>query len=97
MTEHVSMSAAVLVTLGLLALGMGLTLIRVIRGPNHADRVVALDVLSNLVFGFIVTYAVGIGEEYLLAPAFGLSIVTFLVTVAFARYLALLSSEEEHE
>jgi multicomponent Na+:H+ antiporter subunit F len=91
------MSTAVLVTLSLLAVGMALTLLRMIRGPNHADRVVALDVLSYLIFGFIVTYAIGMGDAYLLDPALGLSIVTFLATVALARYLTFVSSEEKHE
>jgi multicomponent Na+:H+ antiporter subunit F len=97
MIEYSSLPTAVLVTLAILAVGIGITLVRVIRGPSHADRVVALDVLSNLALGFIVAYAVGISEEYLLDPALGLSIVTFLATVALARYLTLVSSEDKHE
>ena len=82
------MSTTMLATLAVLIAGMVLAMVRLIRGPSSADRVAAIDVLSNLALGFIIAYAVGTNEEMLLDPALGLAVVTFLATIAFARYLA---------
>lgn len=89
------MSTTVLTTLAILVTGMVFTMVRLIRGPSSADRVAAIDVLSNLALGFIIAYAVGTDEEMLLDPALGLAVVTFLATIAFTRYLAARSANGE--
>lgn len=71
----------------ILALGMTISLYRVIRGPRHADRIIALDLLSMLVVAMAALYAVYSGHEAFLDVAIAYALVAFLGTVAFARYI----------
>ncbi len=64
-----------------------LAVIRLLRGPSTPDRVVALDLTALLAVGIIAVYAVMTNEDSLLASALVVGLVTFLGTVAFARYL----------
>jgi multicomponent Na+:H+ antiporter subunit F len=75
------------VILPLLAIGMVLTLVRLLKGPHVADRVVALDLLVVLGMGIIVTYAIVLAEQALLDVSLILALIGFLSTVGFARYL----------
>ena len=77
----------------LLALLLCLTLtlaaaaIRVVRGPHLADRVVALDLVAYVTVCLIGTGAIFTGEGALLDVALVLSLLAFLGTVAFARFI----------
>ena len=62
-------------------------LIRLLRGPELADRVVALDVLSILSAGLIFAAAVLTDRPGLLDVAISLALVVFLGTVVFSRAL----------
>lgn len=73
--------------LGLLLIGMVLAVIRLIRGPNLGDRILALDMISVLATGFIVGVAVLTGFSLYVDIAITLALVGFLATVALARYL----------
>ena len=74
---------------GLFALvfSMALAVVRLVRGPVSADRIVALDLLSVLVVGFVALYAVFSGQAAYLDVAAAYALVAFLGTVAFARFL----------
>ncbi len=74
---------------GLLGLGMVLTLIRIVRGPTLADRILGLDVLSLLALAGIAVFAVRSGYALYLDIAVALALVGFVSTAAFARYLLL--------
>lgn len=79
-----------LVTYGILpALGVALVLvlIRLIRGPSLADRVVALDLFATLFIGISAVYAVATDRSAYLDIAVILALIAFLGTVAFAYYL----------
>jgi multicomponent Na+:H+ antiporter subunit F len=76
-----------ILTLALLTIAMGAIAARLVRGPTTADRVVALDVLAAVAIGFIATYAAATGATALLDAALVLALVSFVGTVAFARYL----------
>ncbi len=71
----------------ILTAGMLLALYRVVRGPRHADRIIALDLLSMLIVALAALYAVYSGHEAFLDVAIAYALVAFLGTVAFARYL----------
>ncbi|MBN1372167.1 MAG: pesticidal protein Cry22Aa [Anaerolineaceae bacterium] len=73
--------------LALLTAGFIAAFIRLVRGPYLPDRVVALDLISILVMGFIVVYAVRFNQAAYLDVAIILALITFLGTVAFAYYL----------
>ena len=70
-----------------LVLSMAAVVVRLVRGPTVADRVVALDVLAVIAIGFIATYTVATGASALLDAALVLALVAFVATVAFARFL----------
>lgn len=74
------------VALVLLGIGVLLAVLRLIRGPDLANRAVALDLLSALGIGFAAAGAVVTGDEVYLDAALILSLVSFLGTVALARY-----------
>ncbi|WP_436002868.1 cation:proton antiporter [Rhizobium sp. LjRoot30] len=81
------LSAAILLALGLLTLALLLTVMRVVRGPTIADRVVALDMLVAVAIGLIAVIAVKTGFFLYIDIAIALGLVGFLATVAFARFI----------
>jgi len=74
-------------TLALLIVSMALAFIRLVRGPQAADRVVALDLISVLIVAFLAAYAVQAGDTSFLDVAIAYALVAFLGTVALARFL----------
>jgi multicomponent Na+:H+ antiporter subunit F len=72
------------VLLGVAMLG---ALVRIIRGPTLADRILGLDTITVLAVGIIGVFAVHT-RLYLYADiAIAVALVGLLSTVAFARYL----------
>jgi multicomponent Na+:H+ antiporter subunit F len=82
-----SVERAAFVALGMLALALALAMWRLLRGPSLPDRVVALDLMTTLALGMLAAIAIAADQPVLLDAAVVLSLVTFLGTVAFARYL----------
>ncbi|MEM6488661.1 MAG: monovalent cation/H+ antiporter complex subunit F [Pseudomonadota bacterium] len=68
-------------------LGVLMTVYRLVLGPTLADRVVALDLLSVLLMALLVMFAIAVQIAGYLDVALALSLVSFLATVAFARYI----------
>ncbi len=81
----VSMTATVV--LNVLVVALFLAFIRLVRGPSLPDRVVALELCGTVVVGMIAVQAVMTEQSVLLDVAIGLALVSFLGTVAFARYV----------
>jgi multicomponent Na+:H+ antiporter subunit F len=75
------------VVLGLLGLGLILALVRALRGPSLADRVVVLDLVGLIAIGFIAAAAVITNQPLLLDVALIVALIAFLGTVAFAHYI----------
>ena len=82
-----SVADAAFVALGMLALARVLTMWRLLRGPSLPDRVVALDLMTTIALGMLAAIAIAADQPVLLDAAVVLSLVTFLGTIAFARYL----------
>ncbi len=82
------MSPAALAAAALALLGASvlLVLVRLVRGPDIANRVVALDLLSVLGVGIAAAAAVVSGNAVYLDVALILALIAFVSTVAFARY-----------
>lgn len=66
---------------------LGLALYRVVVGPSDFDRVVSLDLIGGICLCAIVFFAIHFDQQVLLDAAFAIALVSFLGTVAFARYL----------
>jgi multicomponent Na+:H+ antiporter subunit F len=73
----------------LLALAVIFALVRLIRGPGLADRIVALDLLTTLAISLIGVTAMRVGVSLLVDIAVALCLVGFVSTVALARFLLL--------
>jgi multicomponent Na+:H+ antiporter subunit F len=74
-------------TLALLSVAVLLAFLRLVRGPSAPDRIVALDLIAGAAVGMIAVYTALTGERHLLRVAMGLALISFLGTVAIARYL----------
>jgi multicomponent Na+:H+ antiporter subunit F len=60
---------------------------RVLIGPSLPDRVIAADLFSTMALGLIAIYVIKTGESAFLDAGLVLTLVAFLGSVAFARYL----------
>lgn len=76
-----------LITSLFLVAALTLALLRVVRGPTAFDRVVALDLMGGTCLCAIVLFAIHFDQQVLLDAAFAIALVSFIGTVAFARYL----------
>lgn len=79
--------AASRLALALLIVSATLAFFRMVRGPQAADRVVALDLISILIVGFLAAYAIQAGDTSYLDVAIAYALVAFLGTVALSRFL----------
>jgi len=81
------LSVAANITIGLIVIAMVCALIRLIKGPSLADRVVALDLMGMLGVSLLGVIAIAYKGLLALDVAIILAIVAFLSTVGFAHYL----------
>ena len=79
--------ATAAVVLAVLALSALLAFVRVVRGPTLPDRVVAIDLIATVAIGMLATSAIAFDQSALLQPAQVVGLISFLGTVAFARYV----------
>ncbi len=71
----------------ILEVALALGLVRLIKGPNLPDRVVALDLIGMVFAGFLATFSVQMEQPVYLDALLVFTGVVFLGTVIFARYL----------
>jgi multicomponent Na+:H+ antiporter subunit F len=88
--QHATTAALAILTLALL-----LTIVRLIRGPTLADRILALDLITSLAIGFIAAIAVRTGLSLYLDIAIAIGLLGFLSTIALARYLLKRSERQK--
>lgn len=62
-------------------------LYRISNGPTAADRMVAIDILGTVVVGFVAIISAVTGKIYLLDIALVWALVSFVGTLALAKYL----------
>jgi multicomponent Na+:H+ antiporter subunit F len=61
--------------------------IRIVRGPTHADRVVALDIFLAAAVALCVAASLATGRTVFIDVAVGLALVGFVATVGWARLI----------
>ena len=84
------MSAPVVIVIGiaaLLGLAVVFAFVRLARGPSLPDRVVALDFIAAVGVAFCALAAIAFELAVLLDVAMLVALISFVGTVAFARYL----------
>lgn len=62
-------------------------LYRIGRGPTVPDRMVAIDILGTVVVGFVAILTAVTGKEYLLNVAIVWALISFVGTLALAKFL----------
>ena len=81
------LDGAVVLASVMLTLSVVLAFVRLLRGPSLPDRVVAFDLMTSLAVGIMALYSIATEETVFLDVAIVLALISFLGTVAFARYL----------
>lgn len=71
----------------LLAIAAGLTFIRLAKGPTLPDRVVSIDLIGVLLVCLLVVVAGLTAQQALLDVAMVVALISFVGTVAYARYI----------
>ncbi|KYH35293.1 putative monovalent cation/H+ antiporter subunit F [Clostridium tepidiprofundi DSM 19306] len=75
------------VIIGLVFLGIILSIIRLIKGKELENRVVAIDTVTTMITGVLVIFAHISNNSLLLDVALVYAILAFISVVAIARYL----------
>ena len=70
-----------------LLLCCALCLYRIGRGPTAPDRTVGIDILGTVVVGFCALLSLQTGKDYLMNVALVWALVSFIGTLALARFL----------
>ena len=78
----------------LLLVAAFLCLYRLGKGPTAPDRTVAIDILGTLVVGFCALYALQTKSAFYLNVAIAWALLSFIGTVALAKYLEGKSFDE---
>lgn len=80
-----------------LVAAVALGVLRFLRGPSDADRVIALDILFAAAIGLCVAAALASGRVLFLDVAIGLALVGFVATVAWARMIERHADDGEEQ
>lgn len=64
----------------------GACIAMIVRDASALVRIAVLDLLTVIVIGLMIIYAVAQGKEYLLDVALALGVLSFLATLAAARF-----------
>jgi multicomponent Na+:H+ antiporter subunit F len=73
--------------LGCLSLALLLVAFRAVMGPTVADRVVSVDALSTLLISLLIAASILLDEGAYLDYVLVLAVLSFVGTVAYAKYL----------
>ncbi len=76
-----------IIVFSLVGLGILFAVVRLLKGPTPADRVVALDTFNIIVIGVIALLAYQFKNSLYLDIAIVYAILAFIETIVFARYL----------
>ncbi len=76
-----------LVAQGLLALGMGCSVFRILRGPRAQDRVLGLDALSVNAMLLLLTLGIRFGTALYFEAALIIAVLSFVGASALAKFL----------
>ncbi len=79
--------SAIVFTLSCYALAMGLTLLRLFRGPSAQDRVLAMDLICTTVMLMLMVLAIRYRSVVYFEAALLISIFGFVGSAAMAKFL----------
>lgn len=64
-----------------------LALIRLIRGREPGNMIIALDLIASIVMGYILVYSIWVNKGIYFDIAIVISLISFMGTVAISNYL----------
>jgi multicomponent K+:H+ antiporter subunit F len=73
--------------LAIMTVALVLTLLRLIKGPDLPDRILALDTLYINAIALIVLFGIWLGSDLYFEAALLIAVMGFVGTVAVAKYL----------
>lgn len=76
-------------SLAVLGFTILLAIVRLVKGPHTADRVVAADLVTSVAIAFISIFSIRAGETWILDVGLILGFAGFLGTTGYAYYLQL--------
>lgn len=71
----------------ILCISIILVFIRLYKGPEVVDRVIALDLIITIGIALMTAYSIRMNQAVLLDVAMILALIAFLGTIAFSFYL----------
>jgi multicomponent Na+:H+ antiporter subunit F len=74
-----------------------LATVRLVRGPYHADRVVALDIFLAAAVALCIAASLATGRTVYLDAGVGLALVGFVATAGWARLIQRAAPDERRE
>jgi len=85
--EFTFLNIVLLLAFGMLFLAFVLSFLRMLKGPEIGDRIVAMDLISSITMAFILTYSVLVQKAIYFDIVIVISLVSFIGTVAVSTYL----------
>lgn len=81
------LQTVIIICLGMLSLAMLLCLLRLLRGPDLPDRVLALDTLYINAIALLILFGLLLRSNLYFEVALLIAVMGFVGTVAVAKYL----------
>ena len=85
--SHTLLGAAIILSQLLLLVGMGCSLVRMVRGPRAQDRVLALDALYVSAMILLLTIGIRTGSLLYVEAGMIIALLGFAGTFALAKFL----------
>jgi multicomponent Na+:H+ antiporter subunit F len=85
--ESTNINIPLLVIFGMLLLAFVLAFVRMLKGPEMSDRIAAMDLISSVTMGFVLSYTVLVNKAIYFDIVIVISLISFIGTVAVSTYL----------
>ncbi len=86
-----------IIALGVLALGILFALIRAIKGPRIADRVVAINMIGTMTMLAIAVLAMALKQSYLLDVCLIYVMISFLAVVVLSKIYVTVHMDKQEK
>lgn len=70
-----------------IVLSLALALVRLVRGPDAVDRIMAIDLMTTLLACLVVVHILATGELLFLDVPLAFAMIGFFGSLMYARYL----------
>lgn len=70
-----------------LIISLALAFWLIVKGPTVFERILAMDFMGGICLVLLILFAIAFDQGVLLDAAFAIALVSFLGTVAFAKYM----------